>query len=77
MVSMQYLFVPLLALALPLSVIAALCDKNNKPTNMLASVYFEGWGNITADMIPFDSVNAVTFAFALVSFHFSIASLSI
>ena len=76
---MHYLFVPslLAVLGLPLSVIAALCDAQNRP--VLASAWYEGWAasTIPPSMIPYDKLNAVTFTFALVSFHFSIASLLI
>jgi hypothetical protein len=80
-VSMHYfkLFVPslLAALGLPLSVIAALCNGQNQP--MVAAAWYEGWAadTITPGSLPYNKLNLITFAFALVSFHFSIASLLI
>ena len=74
----HYLFVTVLsllaALGLPLLVIAALRDAHNRP--VVASAWYEGWAaqNTTPDMIPYDKLNTVTFAFALVSFYFSIAT---
>lgn len=78
MVPMQYLFVPslLAALGLPFSVIAVLCDKHNRKSDVrLPSIYYEGWAadKTTPDMIPFDRIKVVNFAFALDPFCFSIA----
>ena len=70
---MHFLFVPLLlaVLGLPLSVIAAttpLCDGLNR--QVIAAAWYEGWAaaTITPESIPFDKLDVVTFAFALVSF---------
>jgi hypothetical protein len=73
---MRYLFVPLLlaALGLPLSVIAArLCNPQNQPVRAMGWV--EGWA--FPPSISYDKYSVLTFAFALVSFHFSIPSLLI
>jgi hypothetical protein len=73
---MHYLSL-LAALGLPLSVIAALCDAQNR--QVYASGWYEGWeaATIPPDSIPYEHLNLVTFAFALVSSHFSIAGLLI
>lgn len=76
---MHYLFVPLLlaALGLPLSVIAnlnpKLCNSKNNP--VVAMAYYQNWG--TAPSVPYQKLDIITYAFALVSFHFPIASLLI
>lgn len=73
--SMHYLSL-LAALCLPLSVIAALC--NAQGNAVLASGWYEGWSTtVTPEMIPFNKLSKVVFAFALVSSHFPIASLLI
>lgn len=77
---MHYLFVPSLLAAfslVPLSVIAALCNAKNQP--VFAGGWYEGWASakIPPSAIPFDKLNFISFAFALVSFYFSITSLLI
>jgi hypothetical protein len=73
---MHYLSL-LAALGLPLSVIAALCDAQNAP--VFAAAWYEGWlaATVPPSSISFDKLNLITFTFASVSSHFSIAGLLI
>jgi GH18 family chitinase len=70
----------LTALGLPLSVIAIPTQIISSSQNKLASAWFESWRTLEpSDLanIPWEKYNSVTFAFALVSFHDSTASLLI
>lgn len=72
----HYLFMPslLAALGLPLLVIAGTCQAPiTKPSGgKMAAAWYEGWAAdvITPDMIPFNLLNTIIFAFALVSYLF-------
>lgn len=86
--SMQYLLVPsmLVALGLPLSVIAGrpMCDRRDNPDDtgvpigtMYASAWYPGYAAnyITPDMIPFNQLDSIKFAYALVRVSFPSSSL--